>query len=170
MSKILMYQTKDNRTQIEVEFDKDTVWLSQRQMAELFDKNIMTVNEHIKNICKERELDEPATLRKSLVVQNEGNRAVQREISFYNLDVIISVGYRVKSKQGTAFRQWATQRLKEYLIQGYTINQKRLDELQQTVQFIAEKAKDVENVDEAKGILRMWNKESCICFNSTVIL
>lgn len=153
MSKILMYQTKDNQTQIEVQFDKDTVWLSQRQMAELFDKNIMTVNEHIKNIYKERELDEPATLRKSLIVQNEGNRAVKREISFYNLDVIISVGYRVKSKQGTAFRQWATQRLKEYLIQGYAINQKRLDELQQTVQFIAEKAKDVANVDEAKGIM-----------------
>ncbi|TYR31266.1 Fic/DOC family protein [Sphingobacterium phlebotomi] len=153
MSKILMYQTKDNLTQIEVQFDEDTVWLSQRQMAELFDKNIMTVNEHIKNVYKERELDEPATLRKSLIVQNEGNRAVQREISFYNLDVIISVGYRVKSKQGTAFRQWATQRLKEYLIQGYTINQKRLDELQQTVQFIAEKAKDVENVDEAKGMM-----------------
>ncbi|WP_206365105.1 virulence RhuM family protein [Sphingobacterium corticibacterium] len=155
MSKILMYQTKDNLTQIEVQFDKDTVWLSQRQMAELFDKNIVTVNEHIKNIYKERELDEPATLRKSLIVQNEGNRAVQREISFYNLDVIISVGYRVKSKQGTAFRQWATQRLKEYLIQGYTINQKRLDELQQTVQFIAEKAKDLENVDEAKGIMNI---------------
>ena len=76
-----------------MQFDKDIVWLSQRQMAELFDKNVMTVNEHIKNIYRARELDEPATQRKYLIVQNEGNRAVKREISFYNLDVIISVGY-----------------------------------------------------------------------------
>ncbi len=153
MSKILLYQTKDNRTQIEVQLDKDTVWLNQQQMALLFNQTKQNISLHINNCYNEGELESTSTVKNSLTVQKEGNRNVKRKVLYYNLDVIISVGYRVKSKQGTAFRQWATQRLKEYLIQGYTINQKRLDELQQTVQFIAEKAKDVENVDEAKGIM-----------------
>src|SRR5690554_583872 len=129
MNEIIIYQTSDNQTQIDVKFENETVWLSQKQMAELFDKNVMTVNEHIKNIYNEGELDEKATIRKSLIVQQEGNRKVSREVLLYNLDVIISVGYRVKSHRGTQFRIWATQRLKEYLIKGFTIDSNRLKNL-----------------------------------------
>lgn len=118
-----MYQTKDNRTQIEVQFDKDTVWLNQQQMALLFNQTKQNISLHINNCYNEGELESTSTVKNSLTVQKEGNRNVKRKVLYYNLDVIISVGYRVKSKQGTAFRQWATQRLKEYLIQGYTINQ-----------------------------------------------
>lgn len=126
MNEVIIYQGKDNNIQIEVQFEDETVWLSQKQMAELFNKNVMTINEHIKNIYSEQELEEKATIRKSLIVQKEGNREVSREVLFYNLDVIISVGYRVKSPQGTQFRIWATQRLKEYLIKGFTMNDERL--------------------------------------------
>ena len=150
MSKILMYQTKDNRTQIEVQLDKDTVWLNRQQISSLFDRDIKTIGKHIGNVFAEGELEAGSVVARFATTASDGK---VYQVEHYNLDVIISVGYRVKSKQGTAFRQWATQRLKEYLIQGYTINQKRLDELQQTVQFIAKKAKDVENVDEAKGIM-----------------
>ncbi len=150
MSKILMYQTKDNRTQIEVQFDKDTVWLNRQQISSLFDRDIKTIGKHIGNVFAEGELETGSVVAKFATTASDGK---VYQVEHYNLDVIISLGYRVKSKQGTAFRQWATQRLKEYLIQGYTINQKRLDELQLTVQFIAKKAKDVENVDEAKGIM-----------------
>ncbi|HZH70593.1 MAG TPA: RhuM family protein, partial [Flavobacteriaceae bacterium] len=117
-------QTSDNQTQIDVKFEGETVWLMQKQMAVLFDKNVMTVNEHIKNIYNEGELDEKTTIRKSLIVQQEGNRKVSREVLLYNLDVIISVGYRVKSQRGTQFRIWA-----EYLIKGFTIDSNRLKNL-----------------------------------------
>ncbi|PRD44104.1 virulence protein RhuM/Fic/DOC family protein [Sphingobacterium haloxyli] len=150
MSKILMYQTKDNRTQIEVQFDKDTVWLNRQQISSLFDRDIKTIGKHIGNVFAEGELVAGSVVAKFATTASDGK---VYQVEHYNLDVIISVGYRVKSKQGTAFRQWATQRLKEYLIQGYTINQKRLDELQQTVQFITETAKDIGNVNEAKGIM-----------------
>ena len=125
MNQIEIYIGKDNQTHVEVRFENETVWLSQKQMAELFDKTIMTVNEHINNIYQDGELDENSTIRKSLIVQKEGKRSVTREVLFYSLDIIISVGYRVKSKRGTQFRLWATQRLKDYLIKGYAINQKR---------------------------------------------
>ena len=136
MSKAIeIYTGKDGQTQIEVQFEQDTVWLSQKQMSELFDKDSDTIGLHLKNIYKEDELEEGSTTEFFSVVQKEGNRNVRRKIKFYNLDAIISVGYRVNSKQGTAFRQWATQRLKEHLAQGYTINKKRLEQLQQTVSY-----------------------------------
>ena len=115
---IVIYQTKDGNTQLDIRLKEDTVWLTQKQMAFLFDKNNMTINEHIKNIYQEGELEEKPTIRKSLIVQTEGKRKVKREINFYNLDVIISVGYRVKSKQGTQFRIWANKILKDYLVKG----------------------------------------------------
>jgi len=122
MNEIEIYQGSDKSIQIEVQFEQENVWLTQKQMALLFDKNIMTVNEHIKNVYEEQELDQYSTIRKSLIVQKEGKREVKREVLLYNLDVIISVGYRVKSKRGTQFRIWATQRLKDYLLKGYAIN------------------------------------------------
>lgn len=144
---IVIYQSKDG-PKLDVLLEKETVWLTQKQMALLFDKGIPTINEHIKNIYKEGELEEKSTIRKFRIVQKEGGRLVERDIDFYNLDVIISVGYRVKSLRGTQFRIWATKTLKEHLVKGYTINEKRLlqaknqlQELQGTISFLQEKAK-----------------------------
>jgi hypothetical protein len=122
---IEIYQSEDGQTQIQVRLEKDTVWLSQAQMADLFDKNSDTIGLHLRNIYKSGELEQSATTEESSVVRQEGKRQVRRKIKFYNLDAIISVGYRVNSKKGTRFRIWATQRLKEYLVKGYSINQQR---------------------------------------------
>ncbi|HOY07882.1 MAG TPA: virulence protein RhuM/Fic/DOC family protein [Saprospiraceae bacterium] len=129
-NQIEIYKSPDGATQVQVTFEEETVWLSQKMMAHLFDKDSDTVGLHLKNIFSEGELDETATTEFFSVVQIEGKRQVKREIKYYNLDAIISVGYRVNSKRGTQFRQWATQRLKDYLIQGYAINEKRLAEKQ----------------------------------------
>ena len=118
---IEIYQSDDGQTQIQVRLEKETIWLSQTQMAELFDKNSDTIGLHLKNIYKTGELDKTSTTEESSVVRQEGKRQVRRKIKFYNLDAIISVGYRVNSKKGTRFRIWATQRLKEYLVKGYSI-------------------------------------------------
>jgi hypothetical protein len=126
MNEIEIYRTPDNKTEIEVQFDGETVWLNQVQMASLFQQTKQNISLHINNCYKERELQKKPTVKKSLTVQKEGNRNVKRYLEFYNLEVIISVGYRVKSKQGTQFRQWATQRLRDYLVKGYAINEKRL--------------------------------------------
>ncbi len=133
---IEIYKSKDGQTQVDVNFDKETVWLNQKQMGELFSKNVRTVSEHINNVFSEGELDKNSTIRNFRTVQNEGNRQVERQIEFYNLDVIISVGYRVKSKQGTQFRQWATKRLNDFLVKGYAINEKRLAQKQQEVEYL----------------------------------
>jgi death-on-curing family protein len=127
-NQIEIFQTADNQIQVDVRFNHETVWLSQKMMSELFSKDSDTIGLHLKNIYLEEELDESATSEFFSVVQVEGKRKVTRDIKFYNLDAIISVGYRVNSKRGTQFRQWATKRLKDYLVDGYAINQKRLDE------------------------------------------
>ena len=128
MNEIIIYQNKDNQTQVEVRFEDETAWLTQPQIVTLFDSSKANISEHIKNIFDSGELDEEPTVRKFRTVQIEGNREVSRERLYYNLDLIISIGYRVNSKRGVQFRQWATQRLKEYLVDGYAINQKRLEE------------------------------------------
>ena len=125
-SEIKIYKTPDGKTSIEVKFEKETVWLSQKQMAELFDKDSDTIGLHLKNIYKSGELEDISTTEKYSVVRQEGKRKVKREIKFYNLDAIISVGYRVNSKRGVLFRKWATQLLKDYLIKGFAINQQQL--------------------------------------------
>lgn len=135
-NQIEIYQSSDGQTQIEVAFEQDTVWLSQQQMAALFNQTKQNISLHISNCYKEGELDKKATVKEYLTVQLEGGRTVKRRIEQYNLDVIISIGYRVKSQRGTQFRQWATQRLKDYLVQGYTINEKRLAQKQQEVQML----------------------------------
>lgn len=141
-NEIILYQAEDLPERIEVKIEDDTVWLSQKQMASLFAKNIMTINEHIKNVYEEGELEETSTIRKSLIVQKEGQRNVQREVMFYNLDVIISVGYRVKSKQGTQFRIWATNVLRDYLLKGYAFNQ-RMNRIENTVENLADKVNEI---------------------------
>ena len=124
---ILIYQTDDGQTNIEVKIEDDTVWLTQQQMSELFQTSRTNVVEHIKHIYEEGELDEISTCRNFRQVRKEGNREVTRQIPYYNLDMIISLGYRIKSVIATRFRQWATQRLKEYMIKGFTIDDERLE-------------------------------------------
>ena len=155
---IEIYQAQDGTTQVEVRFENDTVWLSQVQMAMLFGKDIRTINEHITNIFDDEELEKESTIRKFRIVRQEGKRQVNREIEHYDLDMIISVGYRVKSKQGISFRRWATARLKEYLTQGYTINQKRLQqnahELEQALALIQKTANSSElTLESGRGLV-----------------
>ena len=122
---MLIYQSGDGKIKIDVRFEKETVWLSLDQMATLFGRDKSTISRHVKNVFEERELSLEATVANFATVQTEGNREVVRNIDYYNLDVIISVGYRVKSQQGTQFRIWATQRLKEYIVKGFALNDER---------------------------------------------
>lgn len=158
-SEIIIYQNNDGNIKIDVRLEDETVWLSQAQICELFQKSKATISEHIKNVFEEGELDSLATVRKFRIVQTEGNRTVERDIDYYNLDVIISVGYRVKSPQGTQFRIWATQRLREYIIKGFALNddrfktgtamnyfnelQERIREIRLSERFFYQKIKDI---------------------------
>lgn len=126
---ILIYQTEEGNTKIDVRLENETVWMTQKAIAELYQKGVNTINEHIKNIYAEGELQESATIRKNRIVQTEGKREVEREISFYNLEMIIAIGYRVRSHRGTQFRQWATERLNEYLVKGFTMDDDRLKDM-----------------------------------------
>lgn len=123
---ILLYQTEDGRSRVEVRMQAETVWLSLNQMAELFQRDKSVISRHIRNAFEERELERLTTVANFATVQREGDREVTRDVEYFNLDVIISVGYRVKSHRGTQFRIWATQRLREYLIKGFTLDDERL--------------------------------------------
>ena len=123
---ILIYTTPDGKKKLEVNLKDETLWLSLDQIAELFQRNKSTISRHIKNIFEEGELNQEATVAKFATVQKEGDRKVERNIDYYNLDMIISVGYRVNSLQGTHFRIWATQVLKEYMIKGFAMDDERL--------------------------------------------
>lgn len=123
---IVIYQLEDGKTKIDVKLEDETVWLSQQQMAELFSTSRTNIIEHINNIYEEEELDKTSICQNFRQVRKEGNRNVTREIPFYNLDMIISLGYRIKSKVATNFRRWATERLKEYMIKGFTMDDERL--------------------------------------------
>lgn len=123
---ILLYQTQDGETKIEVTLSQDTVWLTADQMAELFQRNKSTISRHIKNVLESGELDEKSTVAKNATVQNEGSRKVERIVTYYNLDMIISVGYRVNSHRGVQFRIWATKILREYLVKGFAMNDELL--------------------------------------------
>ena len=121
---IVIYQTEDGQTQIDVRLENETVWLTQAQMAELFETDRTSIVRHINNIYKVDELDRESTCAKIAQVQIEGKRAVKRNIPYFNLDMIISVGYRVNSKRGVKFRQWANRVLKDYLVKGYAVNER----------------------------------------------
>ena len=125
---VQIFMTADGQAQLQVALEQETVWLSQAQMGQLFNTSPENVLMHMQNIFKDDELEESATTKEFLVVRQEGKRQVRRRIKHYNLDAIISVGYRVSSKRATQFRQWATKTLKEHLVQGYTLNQQRLQE------------------------------------------
>ena len=136
-NQIIIYQTEDGQTQVDVRLENETVWLTQAQMAELFEKTPQNITMHIGNAYKEGELEKESTCKEYLQVQQEGTRKVSRMVKYYDLDVIISVGYRVKSKRGTAFRIWARKVLKEYLVKGYAVNERlrkeQIGELRQLV-------------------------------------
>ncbi len=162
-STIKIFQTDDGQTNIDVKFDNETVWLTQKQMSQLFDKDTDTIGLHLKNIYQSGELDELSTTEDSSVVQQEGKRLVQRKIKLYNLDAIISIGYRVNSKRGIQFRIWASRIIKEYLLKGFAIDNKRLvqqniqlKELQKSVKILGDslKSKKLTN-DESIGLLKI---------------
>ena len=139
-SSIEIYRSPEGNIELNVKLENDTVWLTQSQMAELFAVDRTTVTRHIHNIYKSQELDEKSTCAKNAQVRFEGKRQIVRDIPYYNLDMIISVGYRVNSKNATSFRRWATSILKQYIIKGYAINQKRLDnynELKEVVRLMS---------------------------------
>lgn len=144
-NEIILYSPDELTEHIEVRIDsdKETIWLTQKQMGVLFDKDTDTIGLHLKNIYLEQELDENSTTELFSVVQKEGNRNVKRSIKFYNLDAILSVGYRVNSKRGTLFRQWATQRLKDYLLKGYALNN-RMNRMEDNVQKLTEKVNQID--------------------------
>ena len=158
MSEIVIYNSPENLTQIEVKFDNETVWLSLNQIAALFGRDKSVISRHLKNIFESEELNRISVVAKNATTANDGKTY---EVDYFNLDAIISVGYRVNSKQGTQFRQWATQRLKDYLVKGYALNEKRLNELnykysdlQKAIKLTAN-AGNIETLtsSEAKGIL-----------------
>lgn len=162
-SEIKIYQTDDGQTKIDVKFDNETVWLTQKQMAQLFGKDSDTIGLHLKHIYQSGELEEHTTTEESSVVQQEGNRQVNRKRKFYNLDAIISIGYRVNSKRGIQFRIWASRIIKEYLIKGFSLDNKRLiqqnsqlKELQTTVKILGDSLKFKELTDdESSGLLKI---------------
>lgn len=124
-SEILLYTSPDGEVQLDVRMQQDTMWMTQQMMAELFQTTVPNINVHIKNIYKESELQEEGTIKEFLIVRKEGSRTVRRPVNFYNLDMILSVGYRVNTRRGTQFRIWATQRLREYLVRGYVVHERR---------------------------------------------
>ena len=134
---IIIYQPVEGQAGIDVRVESETVWLSQRQMGELFDVDVRTISEHLSNVFSSGELEKEATIRKFRIVRREGSRDVTRNVEHYNLDAIISVGYRVKSATATQFRIWATKRLREYLVRGYSINERRLEQLGQIAQVLS---------------------------------
>ena len=169
-NKIIIYQTEDGQTQIDVRLENDTVWLTQAQMVELFQTTKQNVSLHVGNVFKEGELEQEATVKEYLTVQKEGERSVSRKVKYYNLDVIISVGYRVKSKRGTAFRIWARRVLKDYLIKGYAVNERirkeQIGELRQLVGIIgrAIQNKEIESNEENQALFDIvveWFKAYC---------
>ena len=133
MENIIIYTDDSNNIEIDISYKEDTFWLSLVQISTLFERDKSVISRHINKIFKDGELNKMATVAKNATVQKEGDRSIERQISYYNLDMIISVGYRVNSTKATQFRQWATQRLKDYLVKGYAINEKRLEQKQQEV-------------------------------------
>ena len=158
-NKIVIYQTEDGQTQIDVRLENETVWLTQAQMAELFEKTPQNITMHIRNAYNEGELEKESTCKEYLQVQTEGKRKVKRIQKYYDLDVIISVGYRVHSKRGTAFRIWARRIIKEYLVKGYAVNERirkeQIGELRQLVQVVGRTISNQElpNTTESQDLL-----------------
>ncbi|WP_198331618.1 RhuM family protein [Psychrobacter aquimaris] len=156
-STIEIYESADGKAQVDVRFEQETVWLSQAQMTELFGRDQSVISRHIANAISDEEVSEKSNMQKMHIANSD------RPVTFYDLDVVISVGYRIKSPQGVQFRRWATQRLREYLVQGYTLNQQRLDknsaELQQALNLIKKTAQSPElNTDQGRGLIEIISR------------
>lgn len=151
-NQIEIFSTSDGKIQVEVQFEGDTFWLSLNQLASLFEKDKSVISRHLKNIFQEGELDRNSTVAKNATVQQESNRKVKREIEYFNLDAILSVGYRVNSKRGTQFRQWATQRLKDFLIEGIALNEKRLEKQNKEIQILHDGIRILSRAIEKKAL------------------
>ena len=149
---IIIYTSLDNQTEVSVTMQDETVWLTLNQISEFFGRDKSVISRHFRNIFSSGELLQEQAVAKNATVQIEGEKLVTRQVEYYNLDAIISVGYRVNSTRATHFRQWATTRLREYLVQGYSINQKRLDELGHTIKLLTESGKKIDP-NEAKWLL-----------------
>lgn len=145
-SQLIIYQSEGGQTRLDVRLEDETVWLSQKLMAELFQKDVRTINEHIQNIFEEGELEAISTIRNFRIVQREGKRDVARNVDFYNLDMIISVGYRVRSHTATRFRQWATAHIKEYLIKGFVLDDERLKNPDQPFDYFDELLRRIQDI------------------------
>ena len=152
-SEIFIYQSAEEANEIQVRLESDTIWLSQKQMAELFEKDTDTIGLHLKNIFQTGELDEKSTTEEYSVVQKEGNRNVKRSIKHFNLDAIISVGYRVNSVRGTQFRIWANKVLREYLVKGYAVNQEVLERKNEKLKQLQETVRIIRNSIGDQGII-----------------
>ena len=160
MNEVVIYQNAENQTQVEVRFEGETFWLSLNQIAELFERDKSVISRHLKNIFENEELDRISVVAKNATTATDGK---SYEVEYFNLDAIISVGYRVNSKRGTQFRQWASQRLKDYLVNGYAINEKRLaeaeksfNELKQAIQLFDKVVQTKEiSGSEAQGLLKV---------------
>ena len=163
-NQVLIYKTESGQYAVDVLLDSETVWLTQKQMAELFQATKQNISLHINNIFADEELTQDSTVKEFLTVQDEGKRKVQRNVAYYSLDVIIAVGYRINAKRGTQFRIWATRTLKEHLLKGYTLNQKRLaetgvKELEVALQFIKQASSRRQlTSEEAQGLLEVITK------------
>ena len=163
--KIVIYKNETGQVSFEAKLENETIWLTQDMMAKLFETTVPNINMHIKNVYDEKELEQNRTIKDFLIVRKEGSRTVSRQIAHYNLDMILSVGYRIKSKTATQFRKWATSVLKEYMIKGYAINEHKLKQerdkvrtLQDTINLLSMSLEQqVKNLDEAKDIAKLMN-------------
>jgi len=163
MTELLIYQSEDGQTKLQIQLENETLWLTQKDMAELFQVTKQNISLHIQNILDEGELQAEATVKESLTVQQEGKRKVKRELEYYNLDMIISVGYRVKSHLATKFRQWATKQLKEYLIKGFVMDDERLKQAQNDYfDELLERIRDIRSSEKV-----FWRKVLDIYATST---
>jgi prophage maintenance system killer protein len=160
MNEVLIYQKADGQSTVEVRLEKDTLWLTLQQISDLFGRDKSVISRHFRNIYKESELAQEATVAKNATVQNEGEREVIRQLEYYNLDAIISVGYRVNSVQGTRFRIWANRVLKDYLVQGYALNKQRLEaqqenirQLERTLTLFQQNLIEQASLPEARGLV-----------------
>ena len=157
-NEIILYETSDHSVKLNVNTDGDTVWLSMEQLTDLFERDKSTISRHIRNVFKEGELERAATVAKFATVQTEGDREITRYIEYYNLDVIISVGYRVKSQRGIEFRKWANKVLKDYIIKGYAVNNKRIEQIGEVIRIM----KRAENQLDAKQVLSVIDKNNAL--------
>lgn len=164
-SQIIIYQTENGQTKLDVRLENETVWLTQKLMAELFQTTVANINIHLKNIFEEGELDAKATIKDFLIVRLEGKREVSRNIEHYNLDAIISVGYRIKSAVATRFRQWATQHIKEYIVKGFVMDDERLKNLNQPFDYFEELVRRIQDIRTSER--RFYQKITDIYATST---